>query len=390
MKKLHSPVSNCMKKFFFLLFISGYLSANGQTHYLLAGTYDSPKSEGIYVYKFNSADGSAKEVSHIKTPNSSFLTVSPDQKYVYAVNETADSTGKGGGVTSFSFDRKKGTLTQLSRQSSEGNHPCYISIDKTGKWVIAGNYSSGNFSILPAKNGILGKAKKTVQHSGSGPDTARQKSPHVHGIFMKKDNTGFFVTDLGTDKVMKYRFDAKTGNISPEKIPFVALSPGSGPRHMDFHPKLPVMYVLNELNGSIDVLKPASSGGPGGANDIDIVQSIPSFPLYYRGPAGSADIHVSPDGRFLYCSNRDALHNIGIFSIDSATGHLTTLADQPSLGERPRNFNFDPTGKFLLVGNQASDEIVIFKRDIKTGLLADTGNRISVGKPVCIKWVTGK
>lgn len=302
---------------------------------------------------------------------------------MYAVSETGDSSGKGGKVFSFSFNKKTGMLKQLSRQSSGGNHPCYITIDKTGKWVLAGNYASGNFSILPAKNGILGRPKKTVQHSGSGPDTVRQKSPHVHGIFMKKDNTGFFVTDLGTDKVMKYRFDAKTGNISPEKIPFVQISPGSGPRHLDLHPKLKTIYVLNELSGSIDVLKPSGT-------DIAIVQSIPSFPLYYRGPAGSADIHVSPDGRFLYCSNRGALHNIGIFSIDSVTGYLATLADQPALGERPRNFNFDPTGKFLLIANQNSDEIVIFKRDIQTGLLTDTGNRISVGKPVCIKWVTAK
>lgn len=372
-------------KFFFSIFLSlVFLSSSGQDHYLLVGTYDSPKSEGIYVYKFNNTDGSAKEVSHIKTPNPSFLTVSPDQKYVYAVNETADSTGKGGRVSSFSFNKTTGILKQLSQQSSGGNHPCYITVDKTGKWVIAGNYSSGNFSILPVKNGMIGKAKKTIQHFGSGPDTARQRSPHVHGIFMKKDNTGFFVTDLGTDKVMKYRFDAKTGNISPEKIPFVAISPGSGPRHMDLHPKLTVLYVLNELSGSIDVLK------PWGAGDVAVEQSIPSFPLYYRGPAASADIHVSPDGIFLYCSNRGALNNIGIFSIDSVTGHLSTLADQPASGEKPRNFNFDPSGKLLLVANQASDEIVIFKRDLKTGLLTDTGNRIRVGKPVCIKWVTGK
>lgn len=173
-------------KFFFSIFLSlVFLSSSGQDHSLLVGTYDSPKSEGIYVYKFNIRMVQPKRSVISKHPILSFLTVSPDQKYVYAVNETADSSGKGGGVTSFSFDRKKGTLTQLSRQSSEENHPCYISTDKTGKWVIAGNYSSGNFSILPAKNGMLGKAKKTVQHSGSGPDTARQKSPHVHGLLIQ-------------------------------------------------------------------------------------------------------------------------------------------------------------------------------------------------------------
>lgn len=372
-------------KLFFSIFLSlSIQSSSGQNHYLLVGTYDSPKSEGIYVYTFNSTDGSAKEISHIKTPNPSFLTVSPDQKYVYAVNETADSSGKGGGVTSFSFDKKKGTLTQLSRQSSGGNHPCYVTVDKTGKWVIAGNYSSGNFSILPTKNGILGKAKRTVQHFGSGPDTARQRSPHVHGIFMKKDNTGFYVTDLGADKLMDYSFNAATGVLNSTKTDSIELSPGSGPRHLAFHPKLQVTYILNELSGTIDVIHYLPFG------DMVINHAIPAFPPYFRGKAGSADIHVSPDGKFLYCSNRSTLNNISIFSVDSTAGKLSWLADQPTLGMKPRNFNFDPAGKFLLVANQDSDEIVIFKRDTKTGMLTDTGKRIVVGKPVCIKWVMEK
>jgi 6-phosphogluconolactonase len=371
-----------MKRHFFsFLLIFLLQQAAGQEHYLLVGTYDSPKSEGIYVYKFNSNDGSVKEISHVKTSNPSFLAVSDNQKFVFAVNETGDSTGKGGGVISFSFNKKTGTLTQVSRQSSEGNNPCYITVDQTGKWVIAGNYSTGNFSILPVSiKGILGKANQVIQHTGSGPDTSRQKSPHVHAVFLKKNNYDLYVPDLGIDKIMTYRFDAKTGKAFPSKLGYVSTGVGSGPRHIDIHPNGKYVYLVEELSGSIAVFRDFGNG------DLHEIQSLSALPLTYKGPAGSADIHVSPDGKFLYSSNRGFSNTIAIFSIDAKTGMIKLVGHQYTLGEKPRNFNFDPTGKFLLVGNQDSNEIVIFKRDITTGLLTDTGNRISVGKPVCLKW----
>ncbi len=358
-----------------------------QEHYLVVGTYDSPKSDGIYVYRFNSTTGTAKEVSHIKTSNPSFLAISPDQKYVYAVNENADSTKYTvtGHVAAFSFNKKNGTLSFLNKQESGGKHPCYVTVDKTGKWVMAGNYSSGTFAVLPVKkNGGLDSAKQVVQHEGSGPDSNRQRSPHVHAVYLKDGNTDLFVPDLGIDKIMTYRFNSKTGNVVPTKTKFVQVPGGTGPRHIDFHPNGKYAYLMQELNSSVAVYK-----NMGGGHLVEI-QNLFSLPLTYRGPMSGADIHVSPDGRFLYCSNRDMSHTIAIFSIDQKTGMITLVGHQSVLGEKPRNFNFDPTGRFLLVGNQASDEIVIFKRDIKTGLLTDTGNRISVGKPVCIKWISTK
>jgi 6-phosphogluconolactonase len=371
-------------KFFLTIFLSVcYLVTTAQQHYLLVGTYDSPKSEGIYVYRFNSNDGTAKNVSHIKTSNPSFLAVSPNEKYVYAVNENADSTKYTvtGHVAAFSFDKKKGSLSFLNKQESGGKHPCYVAIDKTGKWVMAGNYSSGNFSILNAKkNGKLLAAKQTVQHTGSGPDKSRQQSPHVHGIFLKENNTDLYVTDLGIDKIMKYNFNPKKGIVTAAQIPYAEADAGSGPRHLAFHPTGTYVYLLEELAGSVSVYKDS-------AGKLEKIQSHSSLPLYYKGPAGSADIHVSADGKFLYCSNRGNSHSIGIFSINAATGMITLVGHQETLGEAPRNFNFDPTEKFLLVGNQNTDEIVIFKRDTITGLLTDSGNRIAVGKPVCLKWI---
>jgi 6-phosphogluconolactonase len=366
---------------FFLVFL--LLQAAAQEHYLLVGTYDSPKSEGIYVYKFNSTDGSVKEISHVKTSNPSFLAVAGNQKYIYAVSENGDSTGKGGGVISFSFNKKTGILTQVSRQSSEGNDPCYISIDQTGKWVIAGNYGSGNFSVLPVTpKGMLGKARQVVQHVGSGPDESRQKSPHVHAVFLKKNNYDLYVPDLGIDMIMTYRFDGKTGKVIPSKLGHVSTGAGSGPRHIDIHPNGKYVYLVEELSGSIAVFRDFGNG------DLHEIQSLSALPLTYKGPAGGADIHVSPDGKFLYSSNRGSSNTIAIFSIDAKTGMIKLVDHQYTLGETPRNFNFDPSGKFLLVGNQNSHEVVIFKRDLKTGLLTDTGKRISVGKPVCLKWAT--
>lgn len=372
-----------MKVLFYSLLSLFFLPAIGQEHYLIVGTYDSPKSDGIYVYKFNSADGSAKEVSHIKTPNPSFLAVSPDEKFVYAVHETAPQDGKGGDVAAFTFNKETGTLTLINRQLSGGDHPCHVEIDKTGKWLFASNYSSGTLSILPINpDGSLGKAN-TIQHSGSGKHPQRQKGPHAHGAIISKDNRQLFVTDLGIDKVMIYSFNASTGALISSEQPFVQSEPGSGPRLLTFHPKKKMAYVIEELSGTVSVYKYRK-------NKLRLLQRISSMPAGDTSFAGSADIHVSPGGRFLYASNRGNANTIAIFRVNKKAGTLTLLGHQPTLGKTPRNFSIDPSGKFLLCENQNSDEIVVFNRDPTTGLLSDSGKRIAVGKPVCIKWVAVK
>lgn len=369
-------------KFIFFVFSFFYMGKGfSQNQFLLIGTYDSPKSEGIYVYQFNNLNGLAKEISHVKTSNPSYIAISPNKKYVYAVNENADKNGKGGTVTSFVFDKKIGILTKINTQSSEGNHPCYIAIDNTGKWVFTGNYSSGNFAVLPAnKNGTLMQATQTVQQQGKSIDTARQNSPHVHTTFLLKNNKVLYVTDLGTDKIMLYNFDEKTGNVKPSIQKFISTDAGSGPRHIDISADNRFMYVMQELSGMIALYSIKN-------NVLKRIQTISSLPLNFKGTAGSADIHISTDGNFLYASNRGESNTIAIYKINKKTGYLSLLTHQSALGLAPRNFNFDPSGKYLLVANQNSDEVVIFERDIKTGLLTDTGNRISVGKPVCLKWL---
>ena len=388
MKTRYSPFQNfSMKSIFPFLLTFLFQFADAQTssyrneHYLIIGTYDSPKSEGIYIYKFNSKNGSAKQVSQVKTSNPSFLALSPDEKYLYAVNENGDNSGKGGSVTAFSFHKSTGILTKINSQPSEGNHPCYISIDKTGKWAIISNYSSGTLALLAIKeNGELEKSKQYTEYKGSGPDTSRQKSSHIHMAVLDSSNKTLYVTDLGADELYVLGFNPGFGILAPK--PFaIKTQPGSGPRHLDFHPNQKFLYLLEELSGGVSVFSISPEGRLSG------IQHVSILPIGYTGPAGSADIHVSPDGKFLYCSNRGESNTIAIFSIDKKSGKLKLVGHQSTLGKTPRNFNFDPSGKFLLVGNQNSDEIVVFKRNLNTGRLTDTGKRISVGKPVCIKWI---
>jgi len=359
----------------FLLF-----PGSSKENYLIVGTYTGGKSEGIYVYKFNSEDGSYKEVSHAKTSNPSFVAVSPDEKYVYAVHEDARN-GQGGEISAFSFDKEKGTLTLINQQPSEGDHPCYVEVDKTGKWVFAGNYSSGSLSVLPVNaDGSLGAAATHITHTGSGPNKERQEKPHVHCTKISPDNKWLYVPDLGIDKVMIYAFDEATGKLTPGSQAFAKSQPGAGPRHITFHPNGKYAYLVEELTGHVVVYQYQNG-------QLKLWQRTSSLPRGQEGYAGSADIHVSPDGKFLYATNRGDFNNIAIFKIDKNNGRASILGFQPTSGKTPRNFNFDPSGNYLLVGNQETDEIVIFKRNKKSGLLTDTGKRIEVGKPVCLKWI---
>jgi len=377
-----------MKKTFSLLVASlfawcSFAQKSSNEHYLLVGTYTNGKSEGLYTYKFNSVTGDFSYVSVAKNcKNPSYLAVSPNEKYVYAVNETNSKTNFGGQVTAFSFNKQNGILSEVNKQSSGGNDPCYITVDKSGKWVVIANYTSGTVSVLPIKkDGSLDSAVTVIQHEGSGVNSDRQEGPHAHSTVLSHDNDYLFAQDLGIDKIMIYAFNNKTGQLIPAPTPYVEVEPGAGPRHFDFHPNNKYAYLIEELTGSISVYNYQGHG------QLALIQNISALPPDYTGPVGSADIHVSPDGKFLYASNRGESNTIAILKINQQTGMLTLVGHQSTLGKTPRNFNFDPSGNFLLAANQNSDDVVIFKRDKQTGLLTDTGKKIVVGNPVCIKWI---
>lgn len=355
------------------------LAVTAQQYTLLVGTYTNTTSEGIYVYQFNPSTAETKFISAAKSSNPSFLAVSSNQKFVYAVNENNPGT-----VSSFSFYKDSGTLTFINTVETKGAHPCYISLDKKSKHAVVGNYSGGNLSVFDVKeDGSLNEAKQTIQHNGNSVNRQRQDKAHVHATVYSPDYNFLFVPDLGMDKLMIYKVDSKSGTLTAAEEPEEFMNPGAGPRHLDFHPNQNFFFLIEELSGTVSVFKYKEG-------KTELVQNISAHPMEYKGAKGSADIHVSPNGKFLYCSNRGDENSIAIFSINEETGMLLPVGFQSTLGLHPRNFSIDPSGKFLLVANRDSDEVVIFKINQTTGLLTDTQQRIKVPGPVCLKWITLK
>jgi len=364
--------------FFALIFVQ---VGRAQKSNLLIGTYtniSTGKSTGIYVYEFDAQTGRLSYKSLIAVSNPSYLTISPDRKYVYSVSE--DHAGM---INAYNYNSATGRLTFLNKQSSGGDEPAYVSNDATGKYVFAANYTSGSLSAIPVqKDGSLGSGIQSIKHTGSSIDKSRQGEPHVHSIVISPDNRYVFTMDLGTDKVNIYNFDQKkiSAPLTPAAQPFVNITPGSGPRHFIFHPNTKYAYGINELNSTITAFN-YSDG------HLAQFQTVSLFAKGFKGKGEAADIHVSADGKFLYGSNRGDANEIVIYSINEKDGKLTYVGRQSSLGKSPRNFAIDLTGNFLLVANQDTNNIFVFKRDQKTGLLTPTGQKIDVGSPVCLKFV---
>jgi len=368
-----------MKKILFAISVGllSFFSVKAQEIYLLIGTYTTSGSDGIYVSKFNTQTGETKIISSVKTKNPSYLAVAPNKTVVYAVNEIDT-----GSITSFSFKKETGILTKMNSVPSGGANPCYISVNSNGRYAVAGNYSSGTIAVAGIRfNGELNLPKQIIQHKGKSSNKDRQEKPHVHSTVFSPDYKYLFASDLGIDKIMIYKVAPKSGVLIPADLPFINVKPGAGPRHFEFHPNGKFAYLMEELSGTVSVF--AYDDGK-----LSLLQNTSSHPMSFTGAYGSADIHVSPDGNFLYCSNRGDANSIAIFSIDQKTGMIQIAGFQPTLGVHPRNFTIDPAGNFLLVANRDSDEIVVFKINKKTGLLDDTKVRIKVSKPVCLKWIT--
>lgn len=349
------------------------------------GTYTSGKSEGIYLYRLDLTSGELKHAATTKgVKDPSFLALAPNRRNLYAVNEVEDFGGKkSGALSSFAIDQRTGILKLLNQQPSLGGAPCYVVVDRGGRFVLVANYSGGNVAVLPIRSdGSLGEATDLKQDLGSSIDAERQEGPHAHCIVLDPGNRFAYGCDLGTDKVMIYRFDARRGKLIPGRTPWVQLKPGAGPRHITFRPDGKFAYVINEMHATVTAFAHDRVRGT-----LKEVQTIPTLPADFTGENTSADIHVSPDGRFLYCSNRGH-DSIAAFQIDPRNGKLTFIAHQSGGGKAPRNFAIDPTGAFVLVANQKSDNIVTFRRDVKTGRLNATGHVTEVPSPVCLKFTT--
>lgn len=364
-------------KFLLFLFATPVIA---QTNYLFVGTYTNSGSEGIYIYKFNTKTGKSVLVNKAAAENPSFLAISGNRNFLYAVNENGGT--KAGSVSSFSFNRITGTLSFLNSKPTGGDHPCYVTINKTGKHVIVGNYTGGSVTVFPVqRNGSLGDAAQTMIHRGKSVVPARQEKPHVHAVVFSPGEQQLFVPDLGLDKIIAYSYYPMKEKPLDDLIgQHITAEPGSGPRHLVFHPSRPFAYLVEELTGTVSAYRYKDGR-------LHYLQRLSAHPGNYKGLISSADIQVSPDGRFLYVSNRGDANNIAIFMIEPSIGTLRIKGFHSSGGKKPRNFTIDPSGEYLLVANQDSNNIVVMKRNKSNGMLAETGEVISVPSPVCLKMI---
>lgn len=367
-------------------------STDGNVYNLLVGTYTgSGKSEGIYVYRFDTASGSITRLASAQTVNPSYLVVSKDRQHVYAVNELPGDNGPAsqrGGISAFRFDPASGQLTFVNRVSSDGNDPAYLALSPDGRYLLTANYSvasnpGGSFAVFPLEGERVLPSILTVHHDGSGPVTGRQDNSHVHSTVFSPDGRYLFAQDLGADKLYSYRYtpDGTRGLFGPTESRYTLVKPGSGPRHMVFDEAGKHAYVTTEMNASVLVYDYDDG-------KLTLKQTLPMTAPGFKGKIGGSAIHLSPDGRFLYTTNRGDANEILTYAVNPADGQLKLLNRRSTLGKSPREFAIDPTGRWLIVGNQDSDSVYFFRRNPETGELASDPKKIEIGSPVDFKFVS--
>ena len=376
-------VARCKKLVFIFIFLTAAINSFAQnlapapsllTPNLLVGTYTKNGSKGIYVLSFDTSTGKTTAISHTETAsNPSFLTISKDHQQVYAVSE-----GSEGKVSAYSFADNK--LNLIQEKSSKGAHPCYITLSPDQTNLFVANYTGGSItSYHRFADGRLSNPQQFIQHSGSSVNAARQEKAHVHGIFFSPDGKYVLTPDLGMDEISIYPYQTKNGPpLQIQKATTIQSSPGAGPRHLCFSSNGKFLYVIEELTGSISVYRFIKG-------TAIFLQKVITHPISFKGTPGSADIHLSPDGLYLYASNRGSENNIVSFKV-LPNGKLEEKSIQyySTEGKTPRNFTINKEGNWLLVANQDSNNIIAFRRNIQTGALTSTGVSIKLSMPVCL------
>lgn len=347
---------------------------------MLVGSYATPEEEGIKVYNFDEQNGNSQYISGIKgISNPSFLIPSADGERIYAVGE---DSGKSSTANAIKFDKEQKRLTLLNSQPTDGGAPCYITLSPSEKFVLTANYMGGSITVFPLdKDGKLKSETRLISFTGNSLDKERQTQPHLHCIEFTPDHKYLLASDLGTDQIHVFPVsenvtDGVSHSLLNESEEFnIKVESGSGPRHICFHPNQKFAYLINEISGKVI----AFSYDKGKLNAIQYIEADTV------GAKGSGDIHISPDGKFLYASNRLKADGIAIFSINQEEGTLTKTGYQLT-GIHPRNFIISRNGRYLLVACRDSNSIQVFERDSQTGLLKDTGKTIKTNKPVCLKF----
>lgn len=362
-----------------------------KSYVMYVGTYTTSGSKGIYAYRYDSETGRVSPIGlAAETENPSFLVADATGTHLYAVNETEDYGGaSSGGVTAFAIDSATGKLKKLDEVASHGADPCFISLDRTGKQALVANYTGGDVAVFPVlADGKIGEASSVMQDAGAlGPNKERQEKPHAHWIQASARNRFVYVSDLGLDRVLIYKFDAATGKLrrgdstGASKDYFSAtLAPGTGPRHVAFSADGSFMYVIGELDSTITVFANNAK------ETYQPIQKISALPEGFMGKSTAAEIAIHPSGKFLYTSNRGD-NSIAVFAIDTASGKLTVVQRVSSGGKTPRHFTIDPSGTHLLAANQDTGNIVEFTIDSVTGKLISDGEVAKVPSAVCLIFV---
>jgi 6-phosphogluconolactonase len=357
--------------------------ASFETYRIYFGTYTGAKSKGIYCAQFNAASGElgVPELA-AETKNPTFLAVGPRERTLYAVNEVSDFHGRSGAVSAFAIDRASGSLSFLNSQPSGGEGPCHLAMERKGSCLAVANYGSGSIAVVPVESeGKLKEPSCSIQHHGSSINRQRQEGPHAHFVTWDLSSEHLLTCDLGLDKILTYKLEMPGLKLVANDPPFFAITAGSGPRHLVFHPNGKMAYVINELGSTVTV---ASYDDKSGA--FKELQTISTLPPGFAASNTSAEIAVHPSGKFVYASNRGH-DSIAVFAIDEGTGKLRLVQHQSTLGKGPRHFTLDPTSKWLLAENQDSDSIVVFRVNEGTGQLEQTPFRQSLGAPVCAVFV---
>lgn len=340
---------------------------------LLVGTYTHQGSHGIYVVQFDPATGALSLKDSIAAANPSYLKTSNGGSKIYALEETTE-----GFASIFDLNTSTGQGKLVHRESTIGSHPCHIDVHNSGKWMAVANYTGGSLNVFPIVNGVLQDATQIIQYPGKGEHPTRQTKSHVHQSLFSPDGKYLWVTDLGLDRVTRYPFNPKREKpADPAQALEIKLPSMTGPRHIAIHPKLPIVYVLGELDGTIRVVEHQKK-------HYSIEQAIRSDTV--SAEPGSAHILLSPDNKFLYVSHRAQANLISIYEVHPKAGVIRPVGAVSSGGVAPRNFTLHPSGKWLLVANQLTNNIVVMARDPMTGLLEPTEHVLELSQPVCLQF----
>ena len=358
-----------MKRYHLLtMLLSSFCAMQSQEWVMMfVGTYTDGGSKGIYSYRFNQVTGEVEILDSLEIKNPSYLTVSHDQRLIYAISEINDENAA---LNIIKF-KPNGGMRVIDTKVTEGADPCYVATN--GRIAVTANYSGGSMSVFQLSRGGK-RAKLTSKFLGptGGPDLMRQKAPHVHCACFTPDGKYVLATDFSADRIMSFQIDGQ--NVTDNGVA-AEVSADSGPRHLTFSNDGRFAYLMSELSGNVTVFSYKQGR-------LERLQEIVSDSV---GARGGADIHLSPDGKFLYSSNRLKSESLAIFSVDTQDGLLTRIGSQPT-GAHPRHFNITPNGRFLLCCCRDSNKIQVFRRDHSTGLLTDTQQDISLSKPVCVQF----